>query len=174
MDFKKHAFILGVVKALHEQSSWTGKTHIQKSLSLLHDSGKVSVPFQFVLYKHGPYSFDIEAELEEMQSYDAVEIKPNMEGYGVVVREGENAKFVKKVESLTEEEVQAIENVCKFVGSRNVTELERLATASWIRAQEHITDTSDVARRLHELKPHILIPDAKNADMEVADWLQEK
>ena len=63
MDFKKHAIILAVIDALHRHGSWTGKTHVQKALSLLRDAGSTEVPFQFVLYKHGPYSFDIEDEL---------------------------------------------------------------------------------------------------------------
>jgi uncharacterized protein YwgA len=80
MQFKKHAFILAVIDGLHRHGSWTGKTHVQKALSLLRDSGRVPVPFQFVLYKHGPYSFDVEAELEQMQSYGAIAVEPNAQG----------------------------------------------------------------------------------------------
>ena len=57
MDFKKHAFILAVIESLHKYGSWTGKTHVHKSLSLLRDRGNIDVPFSFVLYRHGPYSF---------------------------------------------------------------------------------------------------------------------
>src|SRR6476659_7928327 len=120
MHFKKHAFILAVIDALRRHGSWTGKTHVQKALSLLRDSGLVPVPFQFVLYKHGPYSFDIEAELEQMQSYGAVAVEPNAGGYGVVLRPDEMAGFVRDRASLSGDEAQAIEDVCRFVGTRNV------------------------------------------------------
>ncbi len=43
-------------------------------------------------------------------------------------------------------------------------ELERLATAVWIRNREHVTDPREVAQRIHELKPHISLPDAEEAD----------
>lgn len=76
MEFKKHAFILAVIESLQKHGSRTGETHIQKALSLLHDSGLTKVPFDFVLYKHGPYSFDVETELEEMKSYGAVTVEP--------------------------------------------------------------------------------------------------
>jgi uncharacterized protein YwgA len=171
MQFKKHAFILAVIDALRRHGSWTGKTHVQKALSLLRDSGQVSVPFQFVLYKHGPYSFDVEAELEQMQSYGAVTVEPNAKGYGVVLHPDEMACFVRRMASLSEDESRAIENVCAFVGTRNVNELERLATASWIRAQERVTNPADVAKRLHSLKPYISTADAERADAEVATWL---
>lgn len=171
MQFKKHSFILAVIDALHRHGSWTGKTHVQKALSLLRDSGKAPVPFQFVLYKHGPYSFDVEAELEQMQSYGAIAVEPNAQGYGVVFRANEMAKFVQSIEPLSQEESRAIDEVCKFVGARTVTDLERLATASWIRCQEGVTKSSDVAKRLHFLKPHVSLADAERADAEVATWL---
>jgi hypothetical protein len=50
-------------------------------------------------------------------------------------------------------------------------DLERLATASWIRRQEKVTNSVDVAKRLHFLKPHISVADAERADGEVATWL---
>lgn len=171
MEFKKHAFILAVIGSLQKHGSWTGKTHIQKALSLLRDSGLTKVPFDFVLYKHGPYSFDVETELEEMKSYGAITVEPNVAGYGTMVFPGEMAGFVKGNAELSKEEVEAIENACEFVGSRNVTDLERLATASWIRHQEHVTKQADVAKRLNSLKPHISIADAERADDEITTWL---
>jgi uncharacterized protein YwgA len=171
MQFQKHAFILAVIEALHRHGSWTGKTHVQKAISLLRDSGKAAVPFQFVLYKHGPYSFEVEAELEQMQSYGALMVEPNAQGYGVVLKANEAAKLVQENASLSEEESHAIDEVCRFVGSRTVTDLERLATASWIRCQENVTNPAQVAERLHLLKPHVSIAEAERADREVAKWL---
>ena len=37
MQFKQHAIILAVIEALHRHNSWTGKTHVQKTISLLHE-----------------------------------------------------------------------------------------------------------------------------------------
>jgi hypothetical protein len=171
MEFKKHAFILEVIEGLHRQGSWTGKTHVQKALSLLRDKGEVNVPFGFVLYRHGPYSFDIQAELDEMRSYGAIEVEPNMQGYGVVLRSGNMAEFVKKQTLLNHMEIKAIEDVCAFVDGRNVIELERIATASWIRKQEHYKTPEEVVNRLVQLKPHVPKSDAEKADNQVANWL---
>ncbi|MGK7346054.1 MAG: hypothetical protein ACNS63_09630 [Candidatus Nitrospinota bacterium M3_3B_026] len=174
MQFKRHAFILAIIDSLHKHGSWTGKTHVQKALSLLRDSGKVDLPFEFVLYRHGPYSFDVESELEQMQSYGAVRIEPNVAGYGVVLHPGEMADFVNSIEKLSTEELEAIEDVCEFIGLQPVKVLERLATASWIRCQEGKTEQKDVAERLHSLKPHISIPDAEDANNTVSSWLSQK
>lgn len=171
MQFKPHAIILAVVEALHQRHSWTGKTHVQKTISLLNDKGKMAIPFRFVLYRHGPYSFDLEAELEQMKSYGALDIDLNTQGYGVILRPGSNAGFVREKGKLSLEEMKAIDDVCDFVKDSNIWILERLATASWIRVQEGITERESVARRLNSLKPHISIEEAKEADAQVEAWL---
>jgi uncharacterized protein YwgA len=171
LHFKRHAFILAVIECLRQQGSWTGKTHVQKALSLLRDLGEVPVPFDFVLYKHGPYSFDVEHEIEQMQSYAAVRIEANAQGYGVVLQPDQMADYVRRIAPLSEEESHAIEEVGRFVRDRNVTDLERLATASWILRQERIAEPGAVAKRLHSLKPHVSMRDAEQADAEVRSWL---
>ena len=171
MHFKKHAFILGIIEGLHRRGSWTGKTHVQKALSLLQDRSRLNEPFQFVLYKHGPYSFEVESELEQMQSYGAIRVEPNAEGYGVVLCLDDKADFVRQVAPLSSKEHELIDAVCNFVGRRNVTELESLATASWIRNQEGVTDSAAVVERLNSLKPHISLLQAEQANEEILTWL---
>ncbi len=173
MNFKKHAIILSVIEFLHRHGSWTGKIQIQKALSLLHDKDSAKVPFQFVIYRHGPYSFEVEEELEQMRSYGAIEIEPNAQGYGVVLRPGPMADIAELKGKIAEETKQAISAVCRFVGNRDASDLERLATASWIRKQEKKDNNQAVALRLHQLKPHISIMVAEEADRAVGEWLNQ-
>jgi uncharacterized protein YwgA len=170
MDFRKHAFVLAIVDCLHENGSWTGKTHVQKSLSLLRDRREIEVPFDFVLYRHGPYSFEVESAIEEMRSYGAIEIEP-VPGYGVVLRRGPMARYVTDQGQLSKIEIDAINEVCAYVDGRNVLELERLATASWIRVRENVGSSSEVVKRLISLKPHISAAEAEKADSDVSTWL---
>jgi hypothetical protein len=168
MEFKRHALILSVIKKLRARGSWTGKTHLQKALALLADTTDITVPFTFVLYKHGPYSFDVEAELEQMRSYAAVDIQPNSDGYGVTIHPGEMASFVREQAAIEFAEDLALEWVCDLVGTRTVSDLERIATAAWIRRREGIADTRKVAERLHQLKPHVSVADAEAACSELS------
>ncbi len=170
MDFKKHALILDVVEELKGYESRAGKTHVQKAFSLLNARGDIPIPFQFILYKHGPYSFDIEEEMELMKSYSALISVPVQE-FGVMLSSGNMADYVKQRAPLSIEEMKAIKRVCEFVGKRNVLELERISTAAWIRTQENIQDTNKVAQRLHELKPHVTVEDALKADSEALKLL---
>ena len=75
---------------------------------------------------------------------------------------------------MSSEERAAITRVCRFICHKNVAELERLATAAWIRKREGVEDTDEVALRLNELKPHISVADARESDLEIVSFLQEK
>ncbi len=163
MEFKKHAFILEVINGLKTGGSWTGKTHVQKTMFLVSEATPIQVPFEFVLYKHGPYSFDIENELEQMKSYNAIVVQP-VSGYGVELKPSENAALIDQLSLLSPTEKEDVAKICRFVGNKGVIELERLATAVWIRNHEHVKDHHEVARRINALKPHISIADAEAAD----------
>jgi len=173
MDFQKHALILAMIDALRRQGSRTGKTHIIKGLFLASAADLLSVPFEFFLYKHGPYSIDIEESIEQMKSYEATTVEPAFDGYGVILSPGDMASFAKQRAPLSAETLQAIERVCQFLRHRNVGYLERLATAAWIRTREGIQDPDAVARRLNDLKPHISLAEARQADEEVRAFLED-
>ena len=94
MDYKKASLVLAVIRSLKQHGSWTGKTHVQKSLFLIKTATQIDVPFTFVLFKHGPYSFELETELEQMKSYLAITSEPDPNGYGVVLSPGPGSRFI--------------------------------------------------------------------------------
>jgi len=171
MDFHCHALILAMIEMLRAQGSRTGKTPIIKGLFLAKAVG-LDVPFELFLYKHGPYSTDIEDNLDQMKSYGAILVEPAFDGYGVRLTPGENADYVKHQAPLAADELATLERVCRFIRHKNVSQLERLATAAWIRHEEAIEDTEEVAIRLNQLKPHISLPEAREADRDIAEFLQ--
>ena|SRR5271157_3625752 len=171
MDYKKASLVLAVIRSLKQHGSWTGKTHVQKSLFLIKTATQIDVPFTFVLFKHGPYSFELETELEQMKSYLAITSEPDPNGYGVVLSPGPGSRFIDERGGLSDVESSAVGRVCRFVGQRNVSELERIATAAWIRKTERVGDSASVAARLNKLKTHVSIRDAEQADIEVCALL---
>ena len=56
MNFQNHALILAMIEQLNRWGGSSGKTHVQKGLFLLQAVRPRSIPFLYVLYKHGPYS----------------------------------------------------------------------------------------------------------------------
>jgi hypothetical protein len=93
MDFHSHALILAMIESLRAHGSRTGKTPIIKGLFLAKVAG-LDVPFELFLYKHGPYSTDIEDNLDQMKSYGALVVEAAFDGYGVRLSPGENAVTV--------------------------------------------------------------------------------
>jgi hypothetical protein len=174
VDWQKHALILAMIESLARHGSRTGKTHVIKGLFLGHAASVISAPFDFFLYKHGPYSTDIESALEQMQSYRAIKVSPAHDGYGVILRLDAMANFVKKQARLSPETEQGVERICEFIRSKNVSDLERLATAAWIRRRERINESDAVAARLHKLKPHVSLNQARAADQDLRTFLQNR
>ncbi len=167
-NFNLHRYLLEAIKQLRERGSWTGRTHVVKTLALVHLVSKT--PFVFVLYKHGPYSFEVDAELDQMRSYGAVETD-HIGKYGPRLRPGPGESFLARVQ-LPEEVRSEIVRAAEFVGTRTVTGLEAVVTAAWIAKTEQLDDSDAVATKLVKLKPHISQPDAQSASSEALKYLR--
>lgn len=154
VNFDKHRYILEAIENLRMAHSWTGRTHVQKTLYLVKETVIRNLPFEYVLYRHGPYSFDVDRELEEMLSYEAISLMSKGE-YGPTLFPGSGAVIVTRESNMQEDQLQGIDEIASFVGDRDVIKLEALATAMWIRCREAIGDNSGVLQRLSELKPHL-------------------
>ncbi|MFB3896624.1 MAG: hypothetical protein ACE14V_10020 [bacterium] len=154
-QFNGHSLLLAIIESLNRHGSWTGKTHVQKTTFLLKSIVQEEVPFEFVLYKHGPYSFEVEEALELMKAYQAIVAIPNPVGYGVNIHLGKNEEWLKQEEPISGALLESIDKLCTWVDSRDVKELEPLATAAWIKTTEHVEAEDAIVARLLELKPHI-------------------
>ena len=69
--FQRAAIILSLIRALREKDSWCGETNIQKACYFLQELLGGSLGLEFVLYKYGPYSFELTDELTAMRA-DAI------------------------------------------------------------------------------------------------------
>ncbi|HRK20166.1 MAG TPA: hypothetical protein PLX06_00040 [Fimbriimonadaceae bacterium] len=154
MNYDRHLYILRAIEGLREAKSWTGKTHVQKTLFLTQAIGFNELPFKFVLYRHGPYSFEVDQELEEMVSYGAIDVVPQGQ-YGPTLLPGEGRGFPEALGKAEPKGLDSISKVASFVGSRNVVALESLATATWVVREENVHGEEAVLKRLKELKPHL-------------------
>jgi hypothetical protein len=66
-----------LTRRLDEQGSWSGETHIQKAAYLLRELMDIPFGFDFILYKHGPFSFELRDELSSMRSDRLLERQPS-------------------------------------------------------------------------------------------------
>src|SRR5438093_5216592 len=73
---ERDAILLSLLDSLKANGSWCGETHIQKATYFLQELVKVPLEFSFILYKHGPFSFDLSDELTAMRADSLLKIQP--------------------------------------------------------------------------------------------------
>ena len=157
---QQQAIVVGAIKSLRSNQSWAGETHVQKSLYFLQNLMGVPLTYKFVLYKHGPYSFDLHNDIGKMRAYDFVELEPRPP-YGSAFREGKVAdKLLTMFDGTVTSYLPSIDFVAKFFGDSNVRELERYATALYVSSEEPNQPHYYLANKINELKPHIALEEA--------------
>ena len=72
---KNITILLQLIESLRKNGSWCGETHIQKAIYSLQQLKGVPLNFNFVLYKHGPFSFDLRDELTAMRADGLIAFK---------------------------------------------------------------------------------------------------
>ena len=151
----QEAVIIGLVRRLDDKGSWCGETHIQKSAYLLQGVFDIDFDFDFILYKHGPFSFRFRDELASMRDDRLLEREPQDPPYGPrIVVADRGRELEERFAQTMARHTEALDWITERVGDRGVVELERLATALWVTDHQPGT-VGDRAARLIELKPHI-------------------
>lgn len=159
---EKKAIVITLMRSLAEAGSWCGETHLQKAVFMLQALTGVPTGYDYILYKHGPFSFDLRDELATMRAENLVELIIRSPDYGPAIIPTANSDRLKKAAKEALAKFQSeIAFVAQTVGKKGVAELERLATALFI-FPDIPTDApvEDGARRLRALKPHVSEADA--------------
>jgi len=157
-----YSLTLDLILRLREAGSWCGETHLQKSMYFLEELLEIPSEYGFILYKHGPFSFEFRDIINDLRARNLIEHK-HIPPYGpqlVLTQAGE--KFHKANEARIEAWAQHIAATAKCLGRKGVVDLEKLATALMV-SKEGLTDANERATRLHELKPHVLMDEALSA-----------
>lgn len=171
----QEAVIVGLARRLHDRGSWSGETHLQKATYLLRELFGVPFDFDFILYKHGPFSFQLRDELGSMRADRLLEREVQVPPYGPRIVVTERGKELEERFGRTmERHAEALEWVADRLGDRGVMDLERLATALWVtRELPEGTSLQDRAGALHAVKPHVSMADAADAVRELDEMLVE-
>ncbi|WP_449244054.1 hypothetical protein [Desulfobacca acetoxidans] len=171
---KNAAIILRLIDKLREKGSWCGETHIQKATFFLQELMQVPMEFDFILYKHGPFSFDLRDELTALRADGLIELEPRWP-CGPRLASTDLNEYIQKLYSNTIARYdKKITFIAEILGDKGVTELERLATALYVTKNRTFeTLNAERAEELTELKPHITLESAKNAIEEIDSIMNE-
>ncbi len=153
---REMVLIGGIAAALKELGSWTGETHIQKAAYISKIKKQIPFESEFVLYKHGPYSFDMNKSIMHMLSRGMLVAESNP-GYGPSILI--NAPLWKVLNSQLGDFYgqfdSSIRAVCGHLARKNVAELERIATAVFVSVNFSTLSLAERAATISRLKPHI-------------------
>jgi len=162
------AMLLMLDKEMWRRGSWCGETHLQKGTFFLQELLGSDSEYEFILYKYGPFSFGLRDDLAEMQADGLLDLVARHPGYGpsyVVAADAD--EFLNRFPKTVERFAHAIQFVAEQFGDKGVSDLERLATALFIRRRSKETDVEDRASQLVSLKPHISESDALAATKDI-------
>ena len=160
---KRSAIVLSLIERLREKGGWCGETHIQKTTYFLQKLLKVPLGFNFILYKHGPYSFDLSDELMAMRADMLIQLK-SQQPYGPSIVAGPTSKQLKQLFPKTLREYES--KVC-FIANQladyGVADIERIATVFFVANESGISDPQQIAAKTNDIKPHISTEEALKA-----------
>lgn len=171
----QQALLVGLAKRLAAKGSWTGETHIQKATFLLAKLCGIDFDFDFILYKHGPFSFELRDELASMQADGllvGVSVGPRYGPQLLVTDRGDQVEggFEKTMGRYGE----SLDWIANVLGDRGVIDLERLATALWMTKEDPSASVQDRAKAVCQVKPHISHDAAVDAVKEIDALAREQ
>jgi hypothetical protein len=162
---QRAALLTELADRLRQQGSWCGETHLQKATYFLQTLILVPTGYDFILYKFGPFSFDLAEELTALRADGLMELRAQPAPYGPsLLATPRSVEFRRGYPVTLGKYVDAVGFVARSLGDKGVAELERLATALYVtRAGDAAAPAAQRAQRLHELKPHVTLPQALEA-----------
>ncbi|MBR0752585.1 hypothetical protein JQ604_10350 [Bradyrhizobium jicamae] len=167
------SIVLYVMKALKANGSWCGETHVQKTLFLCQELLGVPSHFKFILYKHGPYSFQLSEHLQGLIADEFVYVR-SRPPYGPSLELSDDAAVFARPVAVDGHLSRRLDFIAGKVGRKGVGELERLATAVYVNEKHGVhLSLEQRAGLLTSIKPHVAADAARAAFLEV-DSLQRE
>ena len=162
-----------LVNTMRDNGGWAGETHIQKSLFFLQNMLNVPTAYEFVLYKHGPYSFELHDDLGRMRAQLLLGIEPHPP-YGSSFELGPAGNIVLQREHPEiNGYVPHLNFIVEKLGRKDVRSLERLATALFVQDRIPNLGENVIANTVVNLKPHIKESEALEALRSISEIKRE-
>ena len=147
--------VVTLVRELNRVQSWSGATHVQKCVFFLRELTRVPVPYEFVIYHYGPFSFDLDDDLAFMRMRGWLEVESG-DGYGVHYHPGPQApgELPESVARFHD----SVRWVAERFGKAEAKRLELLATSFYVWKRMGTGGEAprepDVIAAVKGLKPH--------------------
>jgi uncharacterized protein YwgA len=154
MADRKNAPLMWVAAAFQELNnagSWSGRIHVHKLLFIAETLRQFKVPFRFRLYEYGPYSFELDEAIANMEVVGLLGRSYPKAGYGP--RYQPTAMGQKFASSLGKRYRMGLSRVASVLGKRSSQRLELVATCLWAMHRDRLTAEPRIIDRVKALKP---------------------
>lgn len=154
---RKAALLTRLIERLRERGSWCGETHVQKAAYFGQVLAGLNMDHEFVLYRHGPFSFDLRADLTGLRA-DGMTTLEIQYPYGPRIQVMDHAHYIQSFYPRTlKKHKKGIGFIAGKLGGMGVADLERLGTAFFLSRSPNMRNVGDdkIGERVHELKRHI-------------------
>lgn len=164
------AVVSTLADRLRQQGSWCGETHLQKATYFLKTLFSVPLRAEFVMYKHGPFSFDLRDTLGEAKARNFIRVEPQSYPYGPKLEVTPSGHILEKLldTDLGKYSTQ-IDYIASRLGNLGVASLERLSTALFLKQENPGKKRAELVQEMVKLKPHISPVQANQAFDELQD-----
>lgn len=171
-DLREAAVLARVVERVNQKKSFCGETLLQKSAYFLKELRNVPLSTPFRIYYYGPFSFELRDRLTWMEAMDIVRIEPHE--WGGTYNVGNRYRQIEHRYPKTLKRYDAdIDWVVGHLAPLTVKQLEPLATALFLKREQPAANDARLAERLHDIKPHVTVDEAKVALKKVEGWITE-
>lgn len=172
-ELNHRAVVLSLIEQMDSYQSWCGETHIQKCGYFLQEVMGVNLEMDFVLYRHGPFSFNLRELLGELTGLNLLSVF-SREPYGPSLQLTDYGRsYLARFPRSVRETRRQVDRVATRLGPKDVSSLERLATALYVIKNDGSKEEGSQAQRINELKPHISVESAAVALREVNLFLAD-
>lgn len=171
---RKIALVSELLDRIRANNVWAGPVHLQKSMFFLQKMRGVPLGFEFVLYRYGPYSFELQDEIEYIRGSGFLKwFFHDSPGYATGLETTEASRNIRdKLPKLMEKYEDDLAFVSENIGPMRSMQLERVSTSFYYMVKG-LEGDEDIAREVCKVKPHIDYSDAAEAVQQVRQFARQ-
>ncbi len=156
-DFNQRQLL--VLKIIHDQESINSMLVFQKLIYFMQSLKREQLDYEYIRYNFGPYSFDLQADLQTFADYGLIEIVTEDERESVRIR---NKEEIDKILRTNKQTLQVGRNsilkenkIREFLQEHLVTphNIELAASVHFLYHSEHRKTLPEIVQALDEWKP---------------------
>ncbi len=166
--WQAYALIVHLAKRLNKKNF--GKTKLQKIVYLADKLKRVRVGYDFNFYTYGPFSSDLAADLDYVESLGGVEIVHNQTVNRYEIRPSESAdRLESKTEKFFSDNKSAIDEIVDRFGDKQAKDLELLSTIIYV-THSGFSDKDRIVQKTKDLKPRFNKEEIEDAYSQLNEW----